>query len=333
MGCFSSKKKKNPPQKKPTNNNLFEENFNNHSMKNNKNSQLLKDYSINHSLNDNKNNKSFEDNNVQTIAKKKKDKFISKNNIHLNQNNNYNDKRIFKSQIISSNYNINKFYPKHLSQSYNNNNIYPNHLSQSFNKNNYLYLMNYNNNKNKNIINKDINEPSNLDNKEKVIYELSEEEKDKFINEALESHNRYRKRHNSEPLKLNKDLCEIAQEYAKKIAESNNFIHSGNKYNDKPLGENIFMSNHFPISGKFTTDNWYNEIKNYNFDDPGFKEGIGHFTQLVWKSTSEVGFGIEVSTDGFYYVVANFFPAGNINSPQYFQDNVERNLIDDNNVE
>ena len=250
------------------------------------------------------------------LQKKKKDKFISKNNIHLNQNNNYNDKRIFKSQIISSNYNINKFYPKHLSQSYNNNNIYPNHLSQSFNKNNYLNLMNYNKNKNKNIINKDINEPSNLDNQEKVIYELSEEEKDKL-----------------NPMTPSKALCEIAQEYAKKLAESNNFIHSGNKYNDKPLGENIFMSNHFPISGKFTTDNWYNEIKNYNFDDPGFKEGIGHFTQLVWKSTLEVGFGIEVSTDGFYYVVANFFPAGNINSPQYFQDNVERNLIDDNNVE
>ena len=322
MGLCSSKKKKSQKAEK----NSFEENKNNHSMKNNTNSHLVNDYRINQLLKHNKNNKSFDDNNVKTFTKKKKkdsqqkkDKFISKNNIHLNQNNNYNDKRIFKSQIISYNYN--------------NNNIHPKHLSQSFNKNNYLNLMNYNNNKNKNIINKDINEPSNLDNKEKVIYELSEEEKDKFINEALESHNRYRKRHNSEPLKLNKDLCEIAQEYAKKLAESNNFIHSGNKYNDKPLGENIFMSNHYPISGKFTTDNWYNEIKNYNFDDPGFKEGIGHFTQLVWKSTSEVGFGIEICTDGFYYVVANFFPPGNINSPQYFQDNVERNLIDDNSVE
>ena len=324
MGCFSSKNKRNSKTEKELMNiHSLNGNNINPSMNDNKNSHLYNK----HSLKYNKNNPSFEDDNIQSIVKKKKDsqqkkdKFISKNNIHLNQNNNYNDKRIIKSQIISNNYN--------------NNNIHPKHLSQSFNKNNYLNLMNYNNNKNKNknIINKDINEPSNLDNKEKVIYELSEEEKDKFINEALESHNRYRKRHNSEPLTLNKDLCEIAQEYAKKIAESNNFIHSGNKYNDKPLGENIFMSNHFPISGKFTTDNWYNEIKNYNFDDPGFKEGIGHFTQLVWKSTSEVGFGIEVSTDGFYYVVANFFPAGNINSPQYFQDNVERNLIDDNSVE
>ena len=322
MGCFSSKNKRNSKTEKELMNiHSLNGNIINPSMKDNKNSHLYNK----HSLKNNKNNQSIEDDNTQSFVKKKKDslqkkdEFISKNNIHLNQNNNYNDKRIFKSQIISYNYN--------------NNNIHPKHLSQSFNKNNYLNLMNYNNNKNKNIINKDINEPSNLDNKEKVIYELSEEEKDKFINEALESHNRYRKRHNSEPLKLNKDLCEIAQEYAKKLAESNNFIHSGNKYNDKPLGENIFMSNHYPISGKFTTDNWYNEIKNYNFDDPGFKEGIGHFTQLVWKSTSEVGFGIEISTDGFYYVVANFFPPGNINSPQYFQDNVERNLIDDNSVE
>ena len=37
----------------------------------------------------------------------------------------------------------------------------------------------------------------------------------------------------------------------------------------------------------------------------------GHFTQLVWKSSREVGIGRAQSRDGRWFVVANFFPAGN----------------------
>jgi hypothetical protein len=38
----------------------------------------------------------------------------------------------------------------------------------------------------------------------------------------------------------------------------------------------------------------------------------GHFTQLVWKSSREIGVGVAQSRDGKWFVVANFFPAGNI---------------------
>ena len=37
----------------------------------------------------------------------------------------------------------------------------------------------------------------------------------------------------------------------------------------------------------------------------------GHFTQLVWKGSREVGIGRAQSRDGKWFVVANFFPAGN----------------------
>jgi len=37
----------------------------------------------------------------------------------------------------------------------------------------------------------------------------------------------------------------------------------------------------------------------------------GHFTQLVWKSSRDVGIGRSQSRDGKWFVVANFFPAGN----------------------
>jgi len=42
-----------------------------------------------------------------------------------------------------------------------------------------------------------------------------------------------------------------------------------------------------------------------------FLYSVGHFTQLVWKSSREVGIGRAQSRDGKWFVVANFFPAGN----------------------
>ena len=37
----------------------------------------------------------------------------------------------------------------------------------------------------------------------------------------------------------------------------------------------------------------------------------GHFTQLVWKGSNEIGVGKAVSTDGKSIAVASYRPAGN----------------------
>ena len=37
----------------------------------------------------------------------------------------------------------------------------------------------------------------------------------------------------------------------------------------------------------------------------------GHLTQMVWKSSREIGIGQAQSRNGRWFVVANFFPAGN----------------------
>ena len=70
----------------------------------------------------------------------------------------------------------------------------------------------------------------------------------------------------------------------------------------------------------------------YNFDNPGFSESAGHFTQLVWKSSTTIGLGIAAGLDdgwNAYYCVAHYQAAGNSVSPgdpaltqQYFRANV-----------
>lgn len=48
----------------------------------------------------------------------------------------------------------------------------------------------------------------------------------------------------------------------------------------------------------------------------------GHFTAMVWKSSKKLGVGKAVASDGSTFVVARYFPAGNITNQGHFQANV-----------
>ena len=128
---------------------------------------------------------------------------------------------------------------------------------------------------------------------------------------ALKQHNVYRAKHGVPPLVLSSQLNDVAQHYAEQLARTNRLVHSDNTH----FGENLYA---FGSSGQAlprpeaVVDRWYSEIQNYNFDKPGFHTGTGHFTQLVWKSSKELGMGIAQAADGTWYVVANYSPPGNI---------------------
>jgi uncharacterized protein YkwD len=143
-----------------------------------------------------------------------------------------------------------------------------------------------------------------------------------FQQSALKAHNKYRAKHHVGELKLSKELCDIAQKYAEKMARTSVFAHSDGKFNGKNMGENLFACYGMKITGKMMTDDWYNEVSQYDFNNPGFSDGAGHFTQLVWKGSREVGFGYAQASDGYYYGVANYYPAGNYLGE--FEDNVFR---------
>ena len=49
-------------------------------------------------------------------------------------------------------------------------------------------------------------------------------------------------------------------------------------------------------------------------------EGTGHFTQVVWKGSKEIGVGKSFGRDGRVFVVCNYLPAGNVIGR--FQENV-----------
>ena len=143
-----------------------------------------------------------------------------------------------------------------------------------------------------------------------------------FQKNALDAHNNYRAKHHVGKLVLNQELCDIAQEYAEELARTGNFAHSGNSFHGDNMGENLFACYGMKITGKMMTDDWYNEVKQYDFNNPGYISGTGHFTQIVWKGSKQVGFGYAQARDGYYYGVANYYPAGNFIGE--FEDNVFR---------
>jgi len=129
----------------------------------------------------------------------------------------------------------------------------------------------------------------------------------KFLEEALKTHNELRKKHGVDKLKLSDDLCQVAQAWANKIAANDKMEHSENGF-----GENVHWTSADDTDGKSAVDHWYSEVKDYKFDgNLDYQRGTGHFTQVVWKDTKELGIAKAKGKNGGTYVVANYNPSGN----------------------
>ncbi|KAG5897860.1 hypothetical protein JTB14_024894 [Gonioctena quinquepunctata] len=140
-----------------------------------------------------------------------------------------------------------------------------------------------------------------------------------FQNECIRAHNEYRSKHGVPPLKLNRDMCKVSQDWANHLIKKGVLLHS----NNRDYGENLFCvqsSNPlFTVDGKEPVQNWYEEIKCYKFGVEPSSLSAGHFTQVVWKDSRELGVAFAKS-GGKIVVVANYYPPGNVIG--YFADNV-----------
>uniref|UniRef100_A0A8D0C1S3 Golgi-associated plant pathogenesis-related protein 1 n=1 Tax=Salvator merianae TaxID=96440 RepID=A0A8D0C1S3_SALMN len=140
-----------------------------------------------------------------------------------------------------------------------------------------------------------------------------------FSEEVLKAHNEYRKNHSVPSLKLCRNLNREAQQYSEALASTRILKHSPESSSGK-YGENLAWAS-YDQSGREVAERWYNEIKNYNFQSPGFSSDTGHFTAMVWKNTKKMGVGKASASDGSSFVVARYEPAGNvINAGQYEQN-------------
>ena len=139
---------------------------------------------------------------------------------------------------------------------------------------------------------------------------LAELDLETLRNVILSRHNTYRKQHQVDDLVRNSAIEEIAQAYSEKLAASGKFEHSGNKFNGNSLGENLYKNFGNSVDGNGAVDMWYDEVKMYDFKNQGFSMDTGHFTQLVWKGSKNLGCGIACGSG--CVVTCNYFPPGNV---------------------
>ncbi|CAO3655203.1 unnamed protein product [Mucor hiemalis] len=139
----------------------------------------------------------------------------------------------------------------------------------------------------------------------------------KSIKNIVKVHNKLRSKHHSPALKWDTKLAKYAQQWSNKCE----FQHS-----QGPYGENLALG--YP-TWTSVINGWYSEVKNYNYNSPGFAMNTGHFTAIVWKSTTKVGCGVKTCNNlgkGVKLYTCSYAPFGNIVSADnaYFKQNVVR---------
>ncbi|MDH5786523.1 MAG: CAP domain-containing protein [Chromatiales bacterium] len=122
----------------------------------------------------------------------------------------------------------------------------------------------------------------------------------------------------------NAELAAVAQAYA----ETCTFEHNKNRSTEfstmsgekRYVGENLYMTTSNGASPYDAVASWASEAANYHYRSNRCDSGevCGHYTQVVWRSSVEIGCGVKscnrVSGGGFgrgTIVVCNYAPGGN----------------------
>jgi len=132
---------------------------------------------------------------------------------------------------------------------------------------------------------------------------------------VLNEHNKYRKIHQAANLTWSTSIASVAQTH---VSSCNFALYTGSG----GYGQNLAAGSFSPVSG--AVDYWYQTSANYNYSDPGFSQDTGTFTQVVWKSSTQLGCGVQ-ACNGLNNVPGSFIacfylPAGNVEGE--FQTNV-----------
>ncbi|KAK0465392.1 CAP domain-containing protein [Desarmillaria tabescens] len=133
------------------------------------------------------------------------------------------------------------------------------------------------------------------------------------IDAWLTAHNTVRKDHGANNLTWSDEVAATAQAWADQCS----FDHSSTSY-----GENLAEASGDPDIAS-AVQLWANEASEYDPSNPTYS----HFTQMVWKSTTELGCGyakcsnIYADYGGGVLYVCNYNPAGNVDGE--YADNVQ----------
>jgi pathogenesis-related protein 1 len=130
----------------------------------------------------------------------------------------------------------------------------------------------------------------------------------------VDRHNYWRKKVKVGPVSWSSTLASVAQEWANELARRGcEMKHrpTGGRWDGSAFGENIYWSSGLRNEAASVVDSWASEIKFFNSKNGKCKGGVcGHYTQVVWRKTTEIGCGMAKCGNQEIWV-CNYSPPGN----------------------
>jgi len=137
-----------------------------------------------------------------------------------------------------------------------------------------------------------------------------------FPARILAAHNWARSEAGVPPLAWDRALGEAAASYAVWLALTNSFQHSDRNARHG-TGENLWMGTHGAYSYEEMIGGWSSEQRYFRpgvfpaVSRSGNWEDVGHYTQMVWPTTTRVGCAL-ASNARADFLVCRYSPAGNV---------------------
>ena len=137
-----------------------------------------------------------------------------------------------------------------------------------------------------------------------------------FPQRILSVHNAVRAEAGVPPLSWDPALGQAAANYAMRLALTNSFRHSG-RTSRQGTGENLWMGTRGAYSFEAMVGAWSSERRNFvagvfpAVSRSGNWQDVGHYTQMVWPTTTRVGCAV-ASNSTSDFLVCRYASAGNI---------------------
>jgi len=119
------------------------------------------------------------------------------------------------------------------------------------------------------------------------------------------------------PLLWSEELAASARAHAEELARDGRFDHVGPTAARPGVGENLWAGSHEAYTYSEMVAAWLSEARDYiNAPTPGFSrtgawKDVGHYSQMVWRSTTHVGCAVAAGRQDDV-LVCRYAPAGNV---------------------
>jgi pathogenesis-related protein 1 len=122
----------------------------------------------------------------------------------------------------------------------------------------------------------------------------------------VQAHNSIRNRSKLPPLVWSDRVAAVAQQWAETLLARDEFAHRPKS----EYGENLFEIRGANSSPAQVVSAWASESRNYDYRTNSCRDVCGHYTQIIWRDTKELGCGVARNARREIWV-CDYNPPGN----------------------